>query len=64
MKRSEVIARANARKYQVQAEYFAGATMQQLADKYGLTRQRIQAMLASVGTPARARGPKAAGPGA
>jgi DNA-binding CsgD family transcriptional regulator len=58
MKKSEIVARATARKYQIQAEYAAGATMQQIADRHGLTRQRVQAMLASIGTQARARGPK------
>ena len=56
MKMSEVKARANARKYKMAAEYASGDTMQQIADRWGLTRQRVQAMLASVGVQARPRG--------
>jgi len=53
MKMAEVKARANARKYKMAAEYAAGDTMQQIADRWGLTRQRVQAMLASIGVKAR-----------
>ena len=56
MKMNEVKARANVRKYRMAAEYASGDTMQQIADRWGLTRQRVQAMLASVGVQARPRG--------
>jgi len=58
MKRAELKVRELARKYEFAIEYAAGATMQQIADRHGLTRQRVQAMLASIGTTARPRGPK------
>jgi len=60
MRMIEVQARANARKYRIQAEYLGGDTMQQIADRWGITRQRVHSMLNSIGTPTRPRGPRAA----
>ena len=58
MKRAELKTIELVRKYEFAIEYAAGATMQQIADRHGLTRQRVQAMLASIDTVARPRGPK------
>ena len=55
---STMVAEANARKYAMQAEYLGGATMQEIADRYGVTKQRVFQLLASIGTPTRRRGPK------